>query len=422
MELPRIFKKVFPKESYNEHKLRKYFSELTKYVQLFMAHRIFESNKKLVNEQTALYLNHQNNYHALEKYHRDAIRKNEENKIKGLKSYKQKSDLLHQLYFHPSFDKFPDGAEMLKANMESIDRELTLKKLFIACEAMNVSHFFNEEFAPSLLTEVQELVESFCKGEHPVFKIFLNLSYLLQGNGDKKLFEATMLLATNKSLLLEYEEHASCISLLINHAAREHRKTDDIFYLKKIHALNAFGLYKKMFIHRKKINESTFTNISNTASMIGEYNFASNFISDYQQYLDEKIRQKTVALAQAYLLFHKQDYKTAYHKISNIPFISLRYKLVARTLIIQCLYEIQGEDPSFKQLLKRELVAFKRFIKKNKSWNETRKNQYLIFVQVVDKIINNPDKKSIIEWLLRKSETNQPIMAKDWLMNKINSL
>ena len=160
-------------------------------------------------------------------------------------------------------------------------------------------------------------------------------------------------------------------------------------YLKKIHELNCFGLEKKLFFYKGKINGSTFSNISNTAVLLGEYGFAHRFIEENKIYLDEKTEDETVAMAEAFLLFYKGDVELAYDLMMVQPkFNSLRYKLTARPLIAQCFFELQNKDPHFDRLLKYQLTAFKKSIKENENISSERKKPYFNFVDILKKLNN----------------------------------
>ena len=229
LEYRSIFKKVFPKEKYNEKKLRNYLSNLTVCVEKFMAQKAFEENRHSKEEYTALYLGKHHRYDQLKKHHRARLTELKKQPIKGMQYFKHSTKLLEDLYFHPDYEKLPDSKELLSEAMKALDREYAIRKLFLASEVMNTSYFLEQKTKIPLLAEVQGLVETFDEREHPVFVLYLNLSRLLKGGDDKILFSATMQLALGYFDQLEYMERTAAISLLINHAFRNNTQPDDLF-------------------------------------------------------------------------------------------------------------------------------------------------------------------------------------------------
>ncbi len=387
-----------------------------------MAQKTFEADYKLRMELTALYLGQHHRFDLLKKHHKAAMSKMEEQSAKGMKHFRAINKLLEEQYFHPEYEKLPRNEMLLPDMMEALDREYALKKLFIACEYMNVSHFYEQTTTIPLLARVQQLVGSFSEQEHPVFKIFLNTSFLLQAKGGKELFTETKQLAIEHFDKMEYMERTASISLLINHAAREYRQTDDQFFINQIHELQLFGLEKKMFIYLGKMNESTFSNICNTAVLAGKTSFAEYFIKCFQKYLKEDIREEMVALANAFMYLYDNKAEIAYEHIGQAKFISLRYRLVARPIILQCLYEMQKCDPTYEQLLDSKLIAFKKFINENNGIKNERKTRYLNFVYVLKKIKNFSGNQNELDILENELRAGLPIISKKWLLDKISNI
>ncbi|HFA48731.1 MAG TPA: hypothetical protein ENJ95_06925 [Bacteroidetes bacterium] len=417
-----IFKKAFPGEAFNRHKLDKYLSDLCKLLQRFMAQQEFEKDENLRQGMVTRFLGQHGQYGLLEKHHREAVQKLERQPIKGAAVYGQQLQLLQELYFNPDCKKLPGAGAVLPKMMNALDREYALRKLFLACEAINVAQVAGEQLNISLPDEMQLWLSTFADDSHPVFRVFVNLNRLLQGEGDEGIFTETMQLALEHFDEMEYMERTAAISLLINHAARKYHQTGRRCFLNYVHQLQLFGLQKNMFLYNGKMNESTFFNISNTAVLLGKIEYANDFIEKNKKYLNEKEREEVVALAKAFLSLHDNKAETALEQVSRVKFISLRYKLIARPLKSQCLFEIQKTKPGYRRVLHSELNAFKKFINKNNKIQKARKTRYLDFIYILKKINNYSGKHEELESLKNKFKTGRPIVARKWLLDKINGI
>ena len=418
-----IFKKAFPGEAFNRHKLDKYLSDICKLLQRFMAQQEFEKDENLKQGMAMRFLGQHGQYSLLEKHRREAVQKLERQPIKGAAVYGQQLELLCEQYFHPDCKKFPGAEAMLPGMMDALDREYALRKLFLACEAMNAAHFTQQKVAISLLAEVQKLAEKNFRNEHPVFEVFLNISHLFRGGGCHGLFRQTKRLAMKYFGQMEYRERTAAISFLVNHAIRAHRKTNSKWWLGQLYALYRFGLGRGLFAERERMKESTFSNINNTAVLLRDFAFAKQFIQTHKCFLDEKIREETLALAEAFLWFHKGQTEKGYQRLRNIQFVSLRHKLVARPLISRCLYAMQLEDKTYSSSFYSDLSAFRKFVQTNKTLNTEHKKPYLNFVTIFRKIAKCPQhgerKKKISNKLRIELENGLPVVAKNWLINEV---
>ncbi len=418
-----IFKKTFPGEVFNHHKLKKYLSELCILLQRFMAQQALEKDDDLRQELVARFLGQHGRYGLLEEHHKAAMQKLERQPTVGAAVFGQQFKLMKEVYFHPECKKFPGAEAMLPGMMDALDREYALHKLFLACEAMNAAHFTQQEIEVPMLGEVQKFVKANLGREYPVFEIFLKLSYLLQGEGDKQMFGETIQLAKAWFDQMEYRERTAAISLLINYAIQAYRETSSKWWLMKLNDLYRFGLGKEMFLYRGKMKESTFSNICNTVVLAGDFDFAEQFIQKHGECLDEKIKKETIALAEAFLWFHMGQGKAAHERLLNTRFVSLRHKLVARPLILRCLYAMQLEGENLNSTFHHQLSAFEKFVRTNKTLSSGHKKPYLSFVSIFRRMANCPlqgeQRDKISDKLRIELENGSPVVAKSWLLAEI---
>ena len=130
-------------------------------------------------------------------------------------------------------------------------------------------------------------------------------------------------------------------------------------------------------------------------------------------------------LAYAIMFFHQGFFHKAYDIVFQFDESSLHYKLRTRLLLVRCLYEIQLEDKSYFSILVDQTRTFELFIKREYGLHEEVKLSYLNFSAGLRAIIHrkkNTPSEETNNILLQKIESFQPIIAKDWLIDKIHQL
>lgn len=418
-----IYTKVFPGEAFDHQKLKKRMSDLVRLTYQFMAHEAIAEDAYLEHQLIASYLGRRS-FDRLESYVGLQRKQMETEGERGAAWFRHYYQLSNMVYHHPEFEKLPPKGIDLTGVSQSLDKWFALEKLMHASEAIDMECFTQHKAEVQMLNVAEEWLEK----EQPNEPIFLVLkkTLLLLKTGKEKCFQSA-----KSAYLVHYDRMASTecsiiFQLLLNHSARQYRNVSSAQWLNEIFELLQFGLQKGLLVFNGKMREGTFTNISNTSVLVGKYTWADDFIAKYQDHLDENIRREVVSLALAFLHFHQKEFEKAYDKLMPPKsFVSLRHRLVARPLIVRCLFEMQLEDKNYSSLFISELKSFEKFIRSNKSMNANHKIPYLNFIKILRQVANaiiqqitDPGYWEKIISLLEK----EPVMAKNWMLQRLEEL
>lgn len=168
-------------------------------------------------------------------------------------------------------------------------------------------------------------------------------------------------------------------------------------------------------------NDLLFGNIVLVSISLSEYDWAEQFIKQYEDLISPEIRQTIVNYTLSRLSFAKGEFeKTLYHinKVGNEADIS--YRTAVRELALMTFYELD-----LLTELSSQIDAYKHFIVKNKKnlteQNYIRTNNFVIYITRLYKIREKFNRKDFDE-LKKEVGENTNILERTWLMKKINEL
>lgn len=179
------------------------------------------------------------------------------------------------------------------------------------------------------------------------------------------------------------------------------------------------NLEKGYFYYGQEIPPGAFFSIAIVALRQGDKDWAFDFIQAHQnRIMGDNESKDYYRLAIAYYLFENKMYEKS---LEYIPPSSpnLDYHLYARRLELMNYYELDSD------LLPYKIDAFKMYLSRGrrnllaKDYCERNNNFVNILIQIMQSKPGDPKRKETL--LLRIAEKKQ-IMARDWLVEKVNRL
>lgn len=181
--------------------------------------------------------------------------------------------------------------------------------------------------------------------------------------------------------------------------------------------LTKWSVENKIYILNGYISNSEFTNIVNTACRVKKYDWARNFISKFQFFLANRIRDDIVASSIATCLFSEKKYEELLSHLVRVNFKNIVYSVNARCMQIIAFFELGGKDEEFHNSTK----SFEAVLSRNKSLSRDRKQTVGKFIKYI-KIIHKNKYKSSYNYskLLNEINSTKNLFAKKWLVNEIS--
>ncbi len=197
-------------------------------------------------------------------------------------------------------------------------------------------------------------------------------------------------------------------------------------FIEPVFQLYQYGVAEKLFIQHGYLSGNIYTNICIMAAHAGKEDWLETFTRDHSQQLSPHLRTETIALTEAFVAFHRQQFTKAERRLRDIHTHDLSFKIRVHSLSVRCLLEAHLKLPTYYQVLSHKVTAFKRMISSKKSLSEERIQAYLNFANyalAIAEFKRRPTPtQTDYDQLYEAIHGNQSINLKNWLLEKLSQV
>ena len=187
----------------------------------------------------------------------------------------------------------------------------------------------------------------------------------------------------------------------------------------KNYGKEAFELYKsgiktKIILEYGQISKKSYSNTLVLALLVGEWDWAEQFLKDYKDYLPENERDNTYRLNLATLFFKQKAFNKVLETLQNVGFTDTSINLDGRRLLLCCYFELQEWDA-----LNSLLDSFGIWLRRSKNLGYLRElygNHIKFTRRLLDVQHQHPEAK---EKLKQDILATRNVASKDWLLEKL---
>ena len=182
------------------------------------------------------------------------------------------------------------------------------------------------------------------------------------------------------------------------------------------------GLEKEILIVDGALSNSTFINIAVAAIGCEQFEWAENFINQYQCCVPN-FRSDSVNLAKGYLYYNwrmgaekRKDYTKAINSLMKVLSTKSFFQYRARSLQIRVYYELSSEENGNFEHVQYFAKAFRKHIRRKSKLNQRKAETFLNFISYTEKIVtlhlnDDPKKLDKVQKLKREIVEIKPLFA-----------
>ena len=405
-----IFKEIYPKEKYNDARMRKLTSETMKLIQDYLGVKAFLNDEQAKGNYILTELKERNSDTLFESKIKELYKLLEKNKVKDYHYYGDKyklTETLKAFYFNRERKK---AIPLFDEEMENLSKYFSLLFIHKFIERyMEKRSFTDTEFYLPYFKEIINFAEENYSGKENLFDLYYT-ELLLHINGEEKYYFSLKHLKDKLSDKI-HKNSLSLIYFTLTNYATEQFETGKQNYLNELFNLHKEILKKKIF--GNIFSEFLFMNIVTVALRLDEIKFAEKFISEYKDRMNSDVRNDTYNYCLACIFFSKKEFSSALETISRINFALPLHKYLIKNLTLKIYYEL-NETNSIYSLID----SFKHTVKRDKSVPDNVKilvTNYTNFVKELVRIKSGEKDKEDIEARIKKETTAE----KSWLLSKV---
>lgn len=411
----RVFSKLFPKQTFDDARLRQVKHFLLKSVEEFLIYQ--ELREDQVRSKLAL----------ASVYRKRKLEKAFQKTMKSAQSAQEQFPHRNEHFFHNAYllhqEQFQFQSEqqrMIENNLQdvsdSLDTMFLVDKLRQACLMLAHQKVFKTEFEIGLLQEILNYIESKQILNIPAIAIYYYTYKTTVEKDNPSHFEA---LKSELKAHIQYfptDEQRDIYLLAINYCIGRINVGERPF-MREAFELFRKGMEQMILIENGTLNRFTFRNIVNLGTILKEFDWIERFIARYQQYLLPKYRQNFVHFSNVLLHYGRGDYNEARRLLSQFDYDDVLMNMNGKIMLIKMYYE-QEEIDALESLLEsmRNYVHRKKVIGYHKSIysNLIRYTRRLVRVNPYDKAQKTKLRKEI--------EGANPLPERAWLLERLEAL
>jgi hypothetical protein len=409
----KLFIEAFPGVRYNELLARKYFSELNRMLEEFLAVSSFRTDKfsfaaKLTEKYTEM-----KNYDEAENTALDALKELEKNVLRNEKYY----------YNRYIFERHLKTISNLKTNLNPDTDWKQAMDSFVNYSALTVLQFYyiilndnkfrfdKNNINLQVLNDLVKIYEKNIIPENPMAAILNNLVKASLEPDNEKYYKVIKSLLYRHQSLLESHELASIYTYLHNYCFVK-VENGELDYLEERFEIVNKVLENKFHLKDGFMIPDMFVSMVINALMLKRFEWAEEFIKKFSNNLPDEEKRSTELFAISACFMFKGDYRMALENLKKVKFKKYYDKFKVKALNLMIFYEAGYYDSAFLQA-----DTFRHFISKYKSITPYVRERSGNFIKQLIQLIK-----------FRLGETDDPeirdfnsvtVMFRPWLMQKI---
>lgn len=415
-----IWKKLYGSEKYDDVRFRKYFSDLLKLVEGFLAQQVYEENPL----HQATYLIEAVGKMKMEKLYNSTMktaRRLSDQQLHKPASYHFYQYQIEKNFYELAQHELKRGS---KSNVELIANHLDVfflaEKLRIFVAVQTQQHFVSHEYKLLFIDEIISHIEKYLDNYEDIPPVALYYQMYLtttQSDNHEHYFKLKNLLA-KYGLIFPKGEALSIYYSAINYCIRKYNSGNQTF------GEELLDLYQDLLNKEIIISDSDglspwdFRNIVVVALRQGKYNWTESFIQQYKKYLPESFRENAVSFNLASLYFYQKKYDKLISLLQTVEYEDYSYNLNSKAMLIATYYEIDEIEPLYFLF-----ESFRAYLNRHKDIPLNRRKSFLNLIKFVKKLTKlMPGDKQALKKLKEEIEKDRNIASINWLKEKIAEL
>ncbi len=334
------------------------------------------------------------------------------------KKQKEFWDPLHLLqlkdmyYYSTEIEKLDNNSNVVLEAMNQLDHFFAVAKLKYSCELLSRKNLLQEQHDINLLEETQELIQKNKWNNNKLISLYSKALNLIT-NAEEINFEV-LKKEISQNPPIEKRELFIFWLYLFNYTAKLIRQ-GDTSKIKQSFNLYKIGLKQNIFTVDGYFPEILFVNVINFGCTLGVHRELTQFINTWGNTLKPKVKDHTLSLAYARIHFEKNKFEDALKFCKDLKHKNDSFDLQSKMIEIRSYFELREK---YKKKIYKKCEQFEKYLKGHKRLHQSIIKGGLNFLIIYRSLLNPKNKKAMI----KRTTTLKPIIAKEWLLSKINQI
>lgn len=333
----RVFAKIFPKEQYNDAKMRQTIHFLNKKIEDFLIYNELKDNEIRAGLALASVYRKKNLSKAFHKTMKNVIHLQNQSPLRN--EHFLRNEYLIQKEQYQYFEKQQRNVKLnLQEMSDALDMTYFADKLRQSCLMLSHQKVFKTEYKPALINKILEYVEQKEFNMAPAVSIYYYVYMALTKPEDRVYFDQLKKNIFELGHTFLKSEIRDIYLMAINYCIGK-INAGEISFRREAFDLNKRGVETGVLIQNNSISPWTFINIIANSIQLKEFDWTYNFIETYQSYIPASQRENFTHYGYASYHFFKKEYDEAMDWLIRTDFSDTLLNLNAKMLLLKIYYE-----------------------------------------------------------------------------------
>ncbi len=411
----KVFGKIFPKEPYDDARLRQTMHFLLKAVEDYL---LWEEMREDV-VQTRIALAGVYRKRKLSKVFQKTIRQIEELQQNAPYQNEQflRNDYLLQLEKYSSTEGKERNINInLQEVSDALDVSFFAEKLLQTCRMLSHQKIYKTEYKFGLIESTLQHVEQENLVRIPAIGIYYYTYKTLTERDNAGYFAELEKLIQTYGHQFPSAQSRETYLFAINYCVGR-INAGEAPYIRKLFELYRQGFEQKILIENDTISPATFHNAAAIGLSLKEYAWVEYFINNHKDYLEEAHRDSFYLFNLAKLRYEQKDYDSAMRLLAQTDFANILVHLNAKTMLLKMYYELDETDA-----MESLLESMRAYLQRKKVIGAGRAN-YQNLIKYSTKLLRiNPYNTAQKEKLRQDILSADRLAERDWLLKQVDAL
>ena len=409
----RAFAYLFPDEDFSDKKMRYTMSFLLKTMEKFLIQRERES-QEVANQ---LLLTRAYRRLNLPKAQAKAIKKAKKildaQPLLDLEHYENHYQLA-SAHYNAQAGQTRNAPLNLQEWSQALDLAFLAKKLKQSCFALAHQAVYRVEYDTGLLPAALDFLADFADLEkHPAIALYYYFYQAQTTERHEFYFKKLKKGIVKQSNLLPLEEKRNLYLAAINYCIQRFNKGEEQF-LREVFDLYRSGIEQAILFEKGKLSRFTYKNVVGIALRLQEFQWAEDFILNYQNALKAQFKDNYTHYNLSKLRFYQKNYTEAMQRLQQVEYDDLFLNLDAKVMLLKIYIEL-GE----LEVLESFITSFQRFLQRKKLIGYHQEN-YGNMIRLTRKLVElNPFDKMEKQRLKQEIEAIKALSEREWLLKQL---
>jgi hypothetical protein len=426
LERREIFRRLFPKEPYEEQKLFNTMSYLMKLYYRFLA--IEQLEKTPFSEELFML------EAAYDSKQFDLLTNRARQLEKNLDGHPHRDAHFHYANFHLNrlmgYYRVQYVDRSFSANMQQMLNHLDYfylsNKLYNCCHLVANMMLMNTRYDLHLLEPLLKYVHENWDiyRKEPSVELYYTILRSLREKDNPQHYEYLKKMMATRIDSLSKEEQKDLYEFSYNYCITQINSGRQA-YLRELFQLYRQGLQNGMLLNNGMLSEFMYKNIVTLGCKLKEFKWTEQFIQQYKDYLPAHRQENAYKFNLAILYYNKEMYEETLSTLLHVQFTDVKYHLNTNFLLLRTYYAMHDTEA-----LLSLIDTFRIYVIRNRKMTTEQKRGYTNFLRFAKRLVllkhqaSTYSKKSLkekLQILTKKIENTDNIINSSWLLEECQS-